>query len=56
MSSQEREKRAALLSSRSRDPAVLVDIPQTPGAVELAIAGEATGQRVAESGGAHGTS
>ncbi|KAL9087002.1 MAG: hypothetical protein Q9165_006830 [Trypethelium subeluteriae] len=34
-----REHRAALLSSRSRDPAVLVDIPQTPAAEELAAAG-----------------
>ncbi len=32
------QHRAALLSSRKADPAVLVDIPQTPGAEELAVA------------------
>ncbi|KAF2836233.1 hypothetical protein M501DRAFT_987407 [Patellaria atrata CBS 101060] len=33
-----REKRAALLSARSLDPAVVVDIPDVPAAAELAFA------------------
>lgn len=40
----EREKRAALLSSRSRDPAVLVDIPRDPNADEVAAANTIAGQ------------
>lgn len=40
----EREKRAAMLASRSRDPAVLVDIPQDPNADEVAAANTIAGQ------------
>ncbi|KAI9710106.1 MAG: hypothetical protein M1820_002908 [Bogoriella megaspora] len=36
---EQREHRAALISSRSRDPAVLVDIPQIPAAEELKAVG-----------------
>jgi len=35
------QKRAALLSERRRDPAVLVEPPQTPTPDELALAGAA---------------
>ncbi|KAK3617394.1 hypothetical protein LTR56_012770 [Elasticomyces elasticus] len=35
LSPQEREKRAQLISERKEDPAVLVDIPQTPDADEF---------------------
>ncbi|KAK3063058.1 hypothetical protein LTS18_002829 [Coniosporium uncinatum] len=41
VSEMERAKRAALLNSRSKDPAVLVDIPQVPAAEELAAAAAA---------------
>ncbi|TKA66201.1 hypothetical protein B0A49_06811 [Cryomyces minteri] len=40
----ERERRAQLLSSRSRDPAVIVDVPQTPQAEELETVAKATRQ------------
>jgi len=39
-----REKRAAMLASRSKDPAVLVDIPQDPNADEVASANTVAGQ------------
>ncbi|KAK4897353.1 hypothetical protein LTR27_004873 [Elasticomyces elasticus] len=35
LSPQERERRAQLISERKEDPAVLVDIPQTPDADEF---------------------
>ena len=38
------QKRAAMLASRSRDPAVLVDIPQDPNADEVAAANTIAGQ------------
>jgi len=38
------QKRAAMLASRSRDPAVLVDIPQDPNAEEVAAANTIAGQ------------
>ncbi|KAF1989748.1 hypothetical protein K402DRAFT_390718 [Aulographum hederae CBS 113979] len=39
----EREKRAAALSKRSKDPAVLVDIPPGPQAEELEVVAAAAG-------------
>jgi len=39
MTVEERQRREELISSRKADPAVLVDIPQTPGAEELSISG-----------------
>ncbi|KAF1999338.1 hypothetical protein P154DRAFT_437298 [Amniculicola lignicola CBS 123094] len=38
-----REKRAAILASRSKDPAVLVDLPDEPTAVEVEAAKSAEG-------------
>ncbi|KAF2772044.1 hypothetical protein EJ03DRAFT_348856 [Teratosphaeria nubilosa] len=42
MSPQEREKREQLISQRKSNPAVMVDIPQTPGADELEKSGATT--------------
>ncbi|KAF2807023.1 uncharacterized protein BDZ99DRAFT_573698 [Mytilinidion resinicola] len=39
-----REKRAAMLAARSKDPAVLVDIPHDPNAEEVAAANTVAGQ------------
>ncbi|KAF2498743.1 hypothetical protein BU16DRAFT_303679 [Lophium mytilinum] len=39
-----REKRAAMLAARSKDPAVLVDIPHDPNAEEVAAANTTAGQ------------
>ncbi|KAF2151266.1 hypothetical protein K461DRAFT_269527 [Myriangium duriaei CBS 260.36] len=38
----ERQKLAQLIAERKSDPAVMVDLPQTPQAEELAVSGAAT--------------
>ncbi|KAH9826248.1 hypothetical protein Tdes44962_MAKER03632 [Teratosphaeria destructans] len=45
MSPQEREKREQLIIQRQSNPAVMVDIPQTPGADELEKSGATTDER-----------
>jgi len=41
-----KQKRKQLLAARSRDPAVLVDLPQTPRAEEYEVAAVGNGKAV----------